>query len=720
MTTELILGLHCHQPVGNFPFVFREAFEKSYKPILEALERAPAVKVSLHYSGPLLEWLEAEEMKYLERVRALVERGQVELWGSGFYEPILPSIPRADRIDQVKMMAERIDKRFGVRPRGLWLTERVWEPTLASDLVAAGVEYIAVDDHHFRLAGFDTDRLGGYYLTEDEGETLGVFPILKELRYRIPFAEPEKVLEYAQERERQGAKGPFTFYDDGEKLGVWPKTYETAWGKERWVARLFDLLSDRGNGVKTVLPGAVFDRDRPQGRVYMPTASYPEMMEWAFPAETGERFEALLEEVEHGEEKERWTAARAFLAGGFWRNFLVKFPEINFLQKRVVRASRALRASGAKNADAMKELFQAECNCAYWHGVFGGAYLPHLRRSLWHHLIAAERPLAKREMTVEESDLEADGSPVLRVDAPRWVAHVKPGAGGVLLGLDLREPAFPLLDVIARRREAYHGKMVPAHLAPQGAAAGGIHGRVKVLPEGVEIVADWHRRASIVDHLYEAMPRAEDLAKARVRDHGDFAIEPFAAETDQQAGKVSVRLTREGAYWKDGAKRPLRVTRTLQFSDKPEVSLSVLWKVENTGRDAVDFVLATDWNLALVPVEGHVYLSVKAPDGGELVHPDPKKPQAWSGPLPPQRPFTFDPRPFVEAGFRDQSLGRRIRIIDSSKQASVLAYPITTISQSEAGVDMVHQGTCLTTLRRIALAPGASTTFAMELAVEAL
>jgi alpha-amylase len=719
MTTELILGLHCHQPVGNFPFVFREAFEKSYSPILAALEKAPEVKASLHYSGPLLEWLEAEEPRYLDRVRALVERGQVELWGSGFYEPILPSIPRADRIDQVKMMADRIHRRFGTRPRGLWLTERVWEPTLASDLVAAGVEYLAVDDHHFRLAGFDTEKLGGYYLTEDEGQSLGVFPILKELRYRIPFADPEKVIEYALERTGSGAKGPFTFYDDGEKLGVWPKTYATAWEKG-WVRHLFELLSDRSNGVATVLPGAVFDRDPPSGRVYMPTASYPEMMEWAFPADTGERFENLLEEVEHGENPERWKDARPFLAGGFWRNFLVKYPEINFLQKRVVRTSRLLRARGIKSPEAFRELFQAECNCAYWHGVFGGAYLPHLRRSLWHHLIASEKPLAGAALEVEEADLEADGAPDIRIDSPRWIAHVKPGKGGVLIGLDLREPAYPLLDVMGRRREAYHGKMVPAHLAPEGAAAGGIHGRVKVLPEGVEIVSDWHRRASLVDHLYESMPSAEDLAHGRARDEGDFAIEPFQATHRLQGGKVSVELVREGGLWNMGTKLPLRMTRTLVFGEEREVSLSVFWNLENLSDERIEAFLATDWNLALVPVEGNVYLTVKAPDGSELVHPDPKKPESWTGPLPPQKPLTLEPRPFVEVGFRDQTLQRRIRIIDGSKQSSVIAYPVTTISQSEAGVDLVHQGTCFTTLRKVSLAPGAAASFAMELVVDAL
>jgi hypothetical protein len=728
---ELILGFHCHQPVGNFPFVFREAYEKSYRPILETLEKAPKVRVSLHYSGPLFEWIEAEERGYFDRVRALVERGQVELWGSGFYEPILPSIPRADRIDQVKMMADRIEKRFGRRPRGLWLTERVWEPGLASDLAEAGVEYVAVDDHHFRLAGIDPDTIGGYYLTEDESRTLGVFPILKELRYRIPFAEPENVLEFVRERAQRGAQVPPTFYDDGEKFGVWPKTYESVWGKG-WMKRFFDRLSD--SDVKTVLPGEVRDRDRPQGRIYLPTASYPEMMEWALPAKTGVLFEELLDQVEHTDD-ERLKRARTFLAGGFWRNFLVKYPEINFLQKRVVAASKRLRLARAdapaplgRSAIAQAEaharsfdepfadLFRAECNCAYWHGVFGGSYLPHLRRALWTHLIRAEKAVQASSAALSEGDLEADGVPVVRIETPTYTAHVKPGAGGALLGFDLLEPPFPLLDVVARRREAYHARMLPASKIPAGDAAGGIHGRWKALPEGVELVEDWHRRASVLDHVYSQVPRADDLAHARVRDEGDFAIEPFEREFPSSVGTVDVVLRRDGGVYTNGARRPLRLTRRLSFAPD-RIALRVEWTLENTGRDRLDFWLATDWNLAFVPMLGHTFVYVRSPDGAETVHPDPESREAWKGPLPPQKPLTLDARSFAECGFRDRSLGVSVRIRDDSGRAQVLAYPITTVSQSEAGVDLVHQGTCLTVLVPVTLGPGGSTEWAGEFAV---
>ena len=56
---SLALAIHNHQPVGNFGWVFAEVYDRAYRPMLEALERHPGVRLSLHYTGPLLEWLRA-------------------------------------------------------------------------------------------------------------------------------------------------------------------------------------------------------------------------------------------------------------------------------------------------------------------------------------------------------------------------------------------------------------------------------------------------------------------------------------------------------------------------------------------------------------------------------------------------------------------------------------------------------------------------------------
>jgi alpha-amylase len=121
---SLALTLHNHQPVGNFGWVFDEIYEKAYLPMIEALERHPKVRLSLHYTGPLLEWFAAAQPEFLARVRALVERGQVEIVGGGLYEPILASLPAADRVAQLRRMRERIKELVGVAPQGAWLALR--------------------------------------------------------------------------------------------------------------------------------------------------------------------------------------------------------------------------------------------------------------------------------------------------------------------------------------------------------------------------------------------------------------------------------------------------------------------------------------------------------------------------------------------------------------------------------------------------------------------
>jgi alpha-amylase len=145
----LVLALHNHQPHGNFGHVLQRATTRAYAPLLAALTEQPHMRLALHYSGTLLEWLTDERPEVVEQLAALVRRGQVELLTGGYHEPILPVVPPADRLGQIRALTGRISDQFGVTPTGLWLTERVWEPSLAYDLAAAGIHYTIVDDSHF-------------------------------------------------------------------------------------------------------------------------------------------------------------------------------------------------------------------------------------------------------------------------------------------------------------------------------------------------------------------------------------------------------------------------------------------------------------------------------------------------------------------------------------------------------------------------------------------
>ena len=111
------LVIHNHQPVGNFGWVFAEVFDLAYAPLVNALERYPSVRVSLHYSGPLLEGLRAERPIFVERLRDLVTSGQVEILGGGWAEPVLAALAERDRVGQLTRMGDELEAVFGRRPR---------------------------------------------------------------------------------------------------------------------------------------------------------------------------------------------------------------------------------------------------------------------------------------------------------------------------------------------------------------------------------------------------------------------------------------------------------------------------------------------------------------------------------------------------------------------------------------------------------------------------
>jgi alpha-amylase len=158
----LSLVFHNHQPVGQLPWAFDDAWNDSYAPFLDVLERHPTVRVALHYTGPLLEWLSEYKPKTLAKVRKLVEQGQVEILAGGFYEPILAIWPHADQVAQITQLRDAVQAMFGTAPRGLWLAERVWEPGLAAPILETGLNYTFVDSTVFEAAGIAEKESFGY------------------------------------------------------------------------------------------------------------------------------------------------------------------------------------------------------------------------------------------------------------------------------------------------------------------------------------------------------------------------------------------------------------------------------------------------------------------------------------------------------------------------------------------------------------------------------
>jgi len=694
----LALAIHNHQPVGNFGWVFADVHDHAYRPMIDALDRHRGVRLSLHYTGALLEWLRAERPEFLDKLRTLIKRGQVELLGGGYYEPVLASLPERDRLGQLQRMASEVERLAGARPRGAWLAERVWEPDLPTSLVAAGYEWTILDDAHFRAAAIPEANLWGAYTTEDQGRLLTVFGTEQGLRYRIPFGEVDDVISYLRDHATPDGNRVGTMGDDGEKFGAWPTTWEHCWGSGRWVDRFFDALEANADWLTTVTPSEWLDRHAPIGRVYVPTSSYAEMGEWALPADEATVFATVLHDaVTQHRPEARW------LRGGFWRNFQVKYREINDLHKQMLRTSAKVAAmpDGAPREMAADHLYRGQSNDCYWHGLFGGIYISHMRLATFEHLIAAEDIADSAEGAGEATELrgvDLDGRDEVLLTHPGQVVVVKLDEGAGIGSWDLRAPRHALAAVLRRRPEAYHAKLLAldaqaaeaAAAAAEGnhdGAAGSIHDLVMTKESNLSALLHYdpyERRSGLVRFLaLDATPDAFGAAKAV--ELGDFLDTPFEVVALDRGRLIT---TRDGVV--AGARGPQRVTvqKTLTLGgDRIAPTLGLEIVVENRSRGMIEARLGVEWALTMLGGGGN--------------------PAAWydtgQGRIRHDSAGTISGTSRISQGNDDLGITLASTL---SRAGDAWFAPIETISNSESGFERVYQGSVLLLSWPIRLAAG--------------
>lgn len=677
---SLCLALHNHQPIGNFDGVFEQAYQDSYLPFLDVFEGYDALKLSLHTSGPLMLWLVENHPEYVERVRALVAAERVEILSGPIYEPILTMLPSRDRVGQIRRYNDFLNELFNTHVRGMWMPERVWESALTTDIARAGIDFTLLDDFHFKAAGWSEEELFGCYLTEDDGQLLRVFPGSERLRYLLPFAAPEETIEFARQVAEQHPEAVLIFGDDGEKFGTWPNTKKHVY-EGGWLRSFFDALVANQSWLQTETLGSVAASRDPLGKIYLPECSYREMTEWALPAPRQELFEDIIHELQS---HERWSDISRFFRGGNWRNFKVRYDEANEMYTRMLQVSRRLETArrtcgdGQLLAEIEDHLYRGQCNCPYWHGAFGGIYLPHLRNAIYSELIAADNQLdyldhgAGEWIEATSSDFNLDQKPEVRLASDQMAAYFAPARGGMMYELDVRFARHNLLATIQRRPEAYHSKVLRGNVASDSDVAS-IHDIVVFKQEGLDerLHYDRYPRKSFLEHFYDNDVAPEAVASGQAMERGDFVAQPFEAKLRRSAAKVQLQLSREGNAW--GI--PLRMTKAITM-EAGSPYLKIAYLLEGLPRDR-QLHLALEWNFAGLPsnADDRFFYNARGQSIGHLgSHLDLQETQ--------------------HLGLLDQWQGIDV-LIGISRPAGIWAFPVETVSQSEAGFELVHQSVCV-------------------------
>jgi alpha-amylase len=487
-TIHLPIVFHFHQPVDNFPWVIEDAFKKAYEPLIKNIFQYPDVKVSFHFSGNLLEWFLKHKTDIIKMLKLMAKRGQIEIIGGGYYEPMFSIIPYRDKIVQMKKLSEMINDEFGLEVKGAWLSERVWEPNYPSFLNDVGLKYVIVDDNHFRATGIIEEKTLYSYVTEDEGKTLRVFPINEELRYLTPWKPTNYSINYLKKIADEKGNRIALFISDAEKMGVWGSTHEFCYveGKghqegdngKPFIPAFFEQII-KNKWINSISLSEYMEKYPAKGLVYLPTASYDKMEEWVLPTPIRKKFKKIRESLKDIPEKQD---EYLFLKGGFWRFFLVKYPESNNMHKKMLHVRSKLikvedQLKNLKNKDKIKlcnvkieqawdEIYKAQCNDSYWHGLFGGVYLQFLRFSVYTHLINAEKLIDELSSEINNTSIEyisilpidfnKDSRMDIIIESDKINLYINPSDGGTIFELDYKPKSYNILNTLTRWPEAYH------------------------------------------------------------------------------------------------------------------------------------------------------------------------------------------------------------------------------------------------------------------------
>ncbi len=329
---------------------------------------------------------------------------------------------------------------------------------------------------------------------------------------------------------------------------------------------------------------------------------------------------------------------------------------------------------------ARDELYRGQCNCAYWHGAFGGLYLPHLRNAVYQHLIAAEQLLdqavrpapdgASRPTWVEAKieDHDFDGRQEVQLANDRLSAILAPCRGGQMYELDVRAIRHNLLATLARRPEAYHGKII-ACTNRNGEQPASIHDRIVCKQEGLDkrLQYDSHLRKSLMDHFFDAETTLDAVASGQAADRGDFLAGVYEARVRRNPDRIQVLLIREGI----AAGHAVRITKGATLSAGSS-TLEIAYMLEGLPKDQT-LHFGVEMNFAGLPAgaDDRYFRDAKHKHLGQLG-------------------TRLDLHDAKGLNLVDEWLG-----IDAglhfSRPTSLWTFPIETVSQSEGGFELVHQ-----------------------------
>ncbi len=557
--THLVLGTYNHLPEGTDESVLEETYQTCYRPYLSVLYRFPDIYSSIHYSGSLLRWLEGKHPEFLMLLEEMVLRKQVELLGGGFFAPLLPLLSSSDRLGQIESLTTFIRKNFGRRPRGCWIPEYIWEPSLASSLQTSGMDFTFLPIAHFRAAGFNDDEYFAPVLTEDQGRGLAVYPVF-DCQLSFPQSQGfEETLESI--RERYGMDHPLSvIFMAGEALkDLWSGSkYESP---DVYLEKAFTGIRKDALSVETVTPARYLRSIRRFQRAYFSSGATERYLASGLNVKLQKERRLTLKSL-NGE-------ADRFLSLGGIRQPLLRYEEGKSLYAKmqyVHLLTGQLRGDKSRKKTAQEELWRGQTGDVYWFSPRGGIYQLPLRESVYAALIDAEKTTRQKgsfNTGIIQTDIDFDGVKEIIYQGTDINAYIH-ARGAVLFELDSLKTSRNLANVLGR----YEEMNVSGPLGP--------------------------RRRCFLDRFLAKPSSLKCFPDPSTEDIGTFS-DAYYTNRDLKRSNQAICYLREGFVSLGERKVPVTVEKVFHFR---KTGVTVHYSITNRGSDDLRCYYDCDLNLS--------------------------------------------------------------------------------------------------------------------------
>ncbi len=551
---KLLLGFHTHIPSQIASKNSENGNAKNYfdfiKNILELLHNSSNIKAAFHISGTSISLLDKKLDGFSNNIRTLLDRNQIELLGGGIYEPVFSFIPKEDRQTQLMLMGRLLNHTFGYTPNGAWITELSWDPSFAIDFSKSRIHFTCLPKEYFIQSGINENDLSGYFVTEEEGRKVAVFPILFELNKLMQNLTPESAVENITKTIKEtNSSSP--------SASIFYKSNSPTKEDINWINKFFILINESGV-FETVLFSDYFHNYKPKGRIYLPAAQY------------------------HSSNN-----------GTYWKHSILNNYEINLLHKKMLRVSKKINSAkeGKSRFKVIKEmitqahdlLLKGQCNDAYLCSDWSGIQIPQQRHNAYKNLIKAENLIdsaskqGSKWIQAYEIDYDCDGHDEIIVETETQNIYISPGFGGTVLEHDYRPKNTNITNVLSRKKEWHY------------------------TAENGKTVFDYYQKLNLIDHFLDKGISLEQCISNNLPHLTKEVIKPYGIEKIKAKEEIC-KITLNSLFALENHNDKPSVQLEKQISVRSgDSSVFYEYKLTNKSSKPAQFIFGIEFNFNITP-----------------------------------------------------------------------------------------------------------------------